>query len=60
MVPIIFLRDGECADVELVARTHAGAEVERRSGPFCPGDEWIIDGKSETPSAEPTPTPVPT
>jgi hypothetical protein len=44
----------------LIAKTEDGAEIERRSEMFCPGDEWVIDGVSEPPSGPATPTPVPT
>lgn len=56
---------GDCPTMLLVARTTSGVEVERRSGPFCRADEWLIDGSSEqtaspTLAPEITPTPVPT
>jgi hypothetical protein len=54
-----------CPDVVLVARNKAGEEVARRTGPFCPDDEWLIGGpnaQTSAPTVAPrtTPTPVPT
>jgi hypothetical protein len=31
-----------CEDMLLIARTKAGREVSKRSGPFCDDDTWII------------------
>ena len=40
-----------CPDVVLIARSEGGKEVARRTGPFCPDDEWLIGGPTAPTSA---------
>jgi hypothetical protein len=44
-----------CPDVLLIARSEAGNEVARRTGPFCPDDEWLI-GAPTAPTKAPAAT----
>ncbi|HEV2005619.1 MAG TPA: hypothetical protein VGQ85_03320 [Candidatus Limnocylindrales bacterium] len=32
----------ECTVITLVARISSGQEFARRTGPFCPNDQWVI------------------
>jgi hypothetical protein len=34
----------DCTDLDLVARTVDGEEVDRRRGPNCKDDLWIVEG----------------
>ena len=38
---------GDCTGRDLVAETADGVEVERRPGPICEDDLWVVDGEPD-------------